>query len=77
MNLCEMKFSEAEFVVDKAYARELKHKRDVFRAATGTPKALFVTLVTTYGIRDNEHARGLVARSVTMDALFARPHISP
>jgi hypothetical protein len=72
MNLCEMKFSEAEFTVDKFYARELQHKRDVFRAATGTKKALFVTLVTTYGVRDNEHARGLVARSVTMDALFAR-----
>ncbi len=77
MNLCEMKFSEAEFVVDKAYARELKHKRDVFRAATGTTKALFLTLVTTYGVRDNEHARGLVARSITMDALFARQDISP
>lgn len=75
MNLCEMKFSEAEFTVDKAYARELQHKRDVFRAATGTSKALFVTLVTTYGVRDNEHARGLVARSITMDALFARPYI--
>jgi hypothetical protein len=72
MNLCEMKFSEAEFSVDKSYARELLHKRDVFRAATGTKKALFVTLVTTYGLRDNEHARGVVARAVTMDALFAR-----
>ena len=30
------------------------------------------TLVTTYGVRDNEHARGLVTQSVTIDALFAR-----
>ncbi len=75
MNLCEMKFSEAEFAIDKAYARELAHKRDVFRAATGTKKALFITLVTTYGLRDNEHSRGLVARTVAMDALFARPHL--
>lgn len=72
MNLCEIKFSESEFVVDKAYARELRHKRDVFRAATETSKALFVTLVTTYGVRDNEHARGLVSQVVTIDALFAR-----
>jgi uncharacterized protein len=77
MNLCEMKFSETAFTVDKAYARELLNKRDVFRAATKTSKALFVTLVTTYGVRDNEHARGLVARSVTMDALFAPAHTSP
>jgi hypothetical protein len=77
MNLCEMKFSEGEFTVDKAYARELARKRDVFRETTGTTKALFLTLVTTYGLRDNEPARGLVARSVTLDALFARPHSSP
>ena len=73
MNLCEMKFSEAQFTVDKSYARELLHKRDVFRAVTGTNKALFLTLVTTRGMRDNDHARGLVAKSITLDALFARP----
>lgn len=71
-NLCEIKFSEAEFVVDKACARELQRKRDAFRAATRTNKALFVTLVTTYGVRDNEHARGLVGQVVELDALFGR-----
>ncbi len=69
-NLCELKFSESEFVIDKAYARELKHKRDAFREVTGTKKALFLTMVTSYGVRPNEHARELVARSLTMDALF-------
>jgi uncharacterized protein len=71
-NLCEMKFSASEFVVDKAYARELAHKREVFRAATRTNKALFSTLVTTYGIRHNDHSRALGIQSVTLDALFAR-----
>ncbi len=72
VNLCEMKFAEAEFVVDKACARELRRKRDVFREVTGTRKALFVTLVTTHGVRDNDHAREIVAQVVTFDALFAR-----
>jgi hypothetical protein len=69
-NLCEMKFSEAEFVVDKACARDLAHKRDTFRAVTGTRKALFVTLVTAHGVRANEHSRGLVAQDVTLADLF-------
>jgi hypothetical protein len=69
-NLCEMKFSEAEFVIDKAYARELAHKRDTFRAVTRTRKALFTTLVTTYGVRANEHALSLGVQTVLMDALF-------
>ncbi len=71
-NLCELKFAEGPFTVDKAYARELRGKRDVFRDATGTKKALFPTLITTWGLKDNEHSRGLVARAITMDALFAR-----
>lgn len=70
-NLCEMKFSEAEFVIDKAYARELRHKRDTFRTITGTRKALFLTLATTYGVRPNEHAIDLGIATIEMTALFA------
>lgn len=72
MNLCEMKFSEAEFSIDKAYARELEHKRNAFREATGTSKTLFLTMVTSNGLRDSPHARQLIAKTVTVDALFSR-----
>lgn len=72
-NLCEMKFSETEFVVDKAYAKQLAHKRDAFRTVTRTKKSLFLTLVTTYGLRANDHSRALGIQSVVMDALFAKP----
>lgn len=72
LNLCELKFSEAPFAIDKAYARELKRKCDVFRAETRSRKALFLTLITTWGLKENEHSRGLVTNALTMDALFAR-----
>ena len=68
-NLCEMKFSESEFVIDKKYARELEHKRAAFRTAFPR-KAAFLTLVTTYGVRANEHAQRLGIKSLMMDALF-------
>ena len=70
INLCEMKFSDAEFAIDKGYAGELRHKRDTFRRVTGSRKALLVTMITTHGLRDNQYARELVDRSLTMDALF-------
>jgi len=69
-NLCEMKFSESEFVIDKAYARELERKRDAYREAFGDRKATFLTLISTYGIRVNDHAQRLGIRSLTMAALF-------
>ncbi|MDX2008552.1 MAG: ATP-binding protein [Myxococcaceae bacterium] len=72
MNLCELKFAQGPFVIDKAYAAELRRKRDVFQAATRTRKALFLTLVTTHGVKPSAWARELVAREVTVDALFER-----
>jgi hypothetical protein len=70
INLCEMKFSEGEFVVDKRYADELRSKRDTFRRATRTRKALLVTMITTHGVRDNQHRQELVDRSLELEALF-------
>jgi uncharacterized protein len=71
INLCEMKFSEAEFVVDKRYAAELRSKRDAFRRTTASKKTLLLTMVTTYGVRENAHRDELIAASVEMGALFA------
>ena len=70
INLCEMKFSESEFVVDKRYADHLRRKRDVFRSVTGTRKALFTTLVTTFGVSDNKHRKSVVDVAIDMNALF-------
>ncbi|MDP1822011.1 MAG: hypothetical protein Q8L48_02170 [Archangium sp.] len=72
INLCEMKFSSGEFVIDKRYADELRHKRETFRRVTRTKKSLLLTMVTTNGLRQNQYARELVDKHLTMDALFAR-----
>ncbi len=70
INICEMKFTDDEFVIDKQYARELKRKLDVFRRATRTRKSLYLTMVTTFGVRKNSYATDLVASEITMDDLF-------
>lgn len=70
VNLCEMKFSIHPFTINKAYATSLQKKVALFRAVTETKKAVWLTFVTTYGLSDNEYARNLVHKSLTMDALF-------
>lgn len=70
INLCEMKFSEAPFTIDKSYAAELRQKRDTFHRITGTRKNLFLTMITTFGIADNAYAKELVGNSVLADELF-------
>jgi hypothetical protein len=65
-------WSGYEFAIDKRYAADLRHKRDVFRRVTGTRKTVLLTLVTTHGLANNAYARELVDKTLTMDALFAR-----
>lgn len=70
INICEMKFSISDFEITKTYAKELENKSRVFRDATKTRKTLFLTMVTTYGVKNSKSYPGLVQSEVTMDALF-------
>jgi len=70
INLCEMKFCEDEFTIDKKYDRQLRNKRDTFRRVTGTRKTIFLTLVTTHGVRANHLKLDLVQNEVTAEVLF-------
>jgi AAA+ ATPase superfamily predicted ATPase len=70
INLCEMKYSESEFTIDKTYATTLENKRDVFRSQTKTKKSIFLTFVTTFGITNNEYAKRLIQNSITMNVMF-------
>jgi uncharacterized protein len=70
INICEIKFSSGEFVIDKKYATELDAKVNIFRAQTGTKKTTFPTMITTYGTLKNEHYLGRIQAEVLMDDLF-------
>jgi hypothetical protein len=71
INLCECKFSLDTFTIDRDYAEKLRGKISTFKAATKTRKAVFLTMITTYGVEKNAHANLLVQNEVTMDDLFA------
>ena len=70
INICEMKFSTSEFTLDKKYAGELENKTAAFRRDTATRKTLLLTLITTYGVRDNIYKQQLIDNEIKMDALF-------
>lgn len=70
INICEMKFKNEQFVIDKKYAADLNRKVNVFRRESGTKKTLFLTLITTFGTRKNEYYLGQVQAEVLMEDLF-------
>lgn len=76
INLCEIKFSLSEFVIDKSYSTALKRKESIFREKTKTRKALFLTFITTHGVRKNDYYVGLVQKELTMNALFEEMPLS-
>lgn len=70
INVFEMKYSESEFAISKSYAAELKRKKEVFKKETKTKKAVFVTVLTTFGVQQNQYFHGYADNQLTMDALF-------
>ena len=69
INICEIKFSTGEYEIDKDYEMNLRNKIEKFRSATGTRKALHLTMITTFGIKRGMHS-GIVQSQVTLDDLF-------
>jgi hypothetical protein len=69
INLCEMKYSKAEYAISAKEEAQLRNKVTAFEAETRTKKAVHITMVTTYGIIQNIHA-GIVQSEVTLDSLF-------
>jgi len=70
INLCEVKFYDDVFTVDKSYAETLRRKRSCFEQQTNTRKSTFTTLITTYGAKHNQHYLASVDQELTMEALF-------
>ncbi|MGN0310825.1 MAG: hypothetical protein ACI4C3_09640 [Bacteroides sp.] len=69
INLCEMKFSTAPYVIDKAYEMHLRNRMAIFREQTGTRYGTQLTMITTFGVLPNKHY-SVVDSEVTLDDLF-------
>jgi len=70
INICEMKFAADSFEIKKSYAKELETKLKIFQTQTLTKKTLFMTMVTTYGLKNVVSYPGLIQQQITMEALF-------
>ena len=69
INLCEMKYSEGEYVLDHAELERMISRRETFRSACGIKKAIHLTLVTSNGLRHNKYS-GNIQSELTLADLF-------
>ncbi|HVU94307.1 MAG TPA: ATP-binding protein [Puia sp.] len=70
INLCEVKFTQEPFILTKGHKEELEKKVFTFKNETQTRKAVFPTLITTFGSKDNIHSLGFIQNTITMNDLF-------
>jgi uncharacterized protein len=70
INICEMKYAINKFTIDKKYDTTLRNKIAAFKKETGTTKSVFLTMITSFGLEENNYAAGIVQNDVKMDALF-------
>ncbi len=66
INLCELKYYDGTFKLDKAYAMTLIDRKQRFIEKTKTKKQVFTTMITNYGVLQNQYSLGIVDSEVTL-----------
>ena len=69
MNLCEMKFSTGEYAIEKTDDENLRHKTARFIKSLNSFKAIHLTLITPFGIKQNMYQFS-VQNVITSEDLF-------
>jgi uncharacterized protein len=70
INICEIKYYKSEFEITKSYEAKLRAKMEAYQSDTKTNKNLFLTFITSKGLKENMYKTSLVENSLTLDNLF-------
>lgn len=71
MHICEMKFYNGPYAIDRKHYLNLRNKIAELQTATKTRKNIFITLVTSHGLKENAYSRELIHSAVDMHVLFS------
>lgn len=70
VNLCEIKYCKTLYDIDKTDARILLNKAMVYRDVTKTPKLIFISIITTFGLKQSNNSEKIIMSGATQDDLF-------
>lgn len=70
INVCEMKFYNAPYTIDKKHYLNLKNKMTSLQQETKTRKNIFLIMITTFGINQNGYSSELVQNEIELKSLF-------
>ena len=70
INICEMKFYNAQYEFTKKEMEAANERVEKFRKITNTKKQLLYTLVTNKGLKPNQYSIGTVAKAIDASEFF-------
>ena len=70
ITLCEIKYTDNSFEINKNYATQLQRKIDVFKKKTRTKKHSFISIISANGLKETMYSEALIQGCVTIDDLF-------
>jgi len=69
INLCEVKYCEDLYSLDKDEYLKIQNRIKVFKEVTGTRSSIIPTMITTFGMKNGMYSDQIIAK-IDMDALF-------
>lgn len=72
ITLCEIKYTEDPFTVDKQFFQQIKQKMAIFKKVTRTNKQLFFAMISASGIKKSIYSEELIDGIVTLEDLFGK-----
>ena len=70
ISLCEIKYSDNPYTIDKKYMENLRNKVALFRQITKTRKGIALTMITSSGLVKNSYSMNNIHSQITADDLF-------
>jgi AAA+ ATPase superfamily predicted ATPase len=70
ITLCEIKYGEELFTIDKKYAEVLNQRVNIFKEKTRTKKQIFLAMITATGLKQTMYSEDMIQGTVTLNDLF-------
>ena len=70
VTICEIKYSNSLFIIDKPYAKTLANKIETYQKITRTKKQIFLAMISANGLKPTMYSEEFVAGMVELKDLF-------
>ncbi len=70
ITICEIKYNEQPFSIDKECSQKLINKVEVYKQQSKTRKQIFLVMISANGIKPTMYSEEIIDGVVTLDDLF-------